>query len=276
MATESTGKDVGIRRGQGYLLANKTGRYGGGIAIESLEELVTLDPLPTLIAILNDLRTQFNAHCADGTTAHTVADATNPVTAAVCTNEATAYTLANALKTGYEAHRVLTTSSVHDGADSTNTIAAANATTLATLVTLTEELLVDYEAHRVNVSTCHDGADVTNVATVAKYAGATCTKAKFPAGSWGLGVSHFCKETMATAVNYDLGTAGALTSYVSNSLDTTGLAVQSLPSGSAILPYTSETALVVTPDVTPTSRSGRVYVQIHFMRLRALTGGPNA
>lgn len=278
MSVEATGRNEGVRKGTGFLMVNKTRQYGGGAVLESIEELVTLDPLPNLIAQLNDLKAQYNAHrVLTAGSVHGAADSTNVVSAADATTQETAYTLANAIKTAYEAHRVLTAGSVHGAADSTNTVSAADATTLATLVALTEELVVDYEAHRVlTAASVHGGADSTNAVTESNYAGEICTVAKFPAGSWGLGVCHYVKEGMATAVNYDLGTSGALTSYVSNSLDTTGLAVQSLPSGGAPLPYTSEAALIVTPNATPTSRSGRVYVQIHFLRLRALTGGPNA
>lgn len=273
MSTESTGKDVGIRRGSGHLMVNKTGRYGGGVCIESLEELATLNPLPTIIAILNDLTTKYNAHCADGTASHHLADTANAIAATTVTTEAEAYVKANLLKAAYNLHRVLITSDVHDNADATNVVASAAATTTATLVALTEELLVDYTAHCAD-ATAHFDAEVVNVPTVAKYAGYTCTVAKFPANSYGLAVSTFVKEGGATTVNFDIGTASALTEYVTNALDTTGLAATHIPAAPIL--YTAEKAVVVTPDVTPTSLSERIYVQIHFIRFRALTGSPSA
>jgi len=276
MSTESTGKDIGIRRGIGHLMVNRTGQYGGGMVIESLEELVTFDPMPTIIALINDIRTNYNAHISEGGNVHDVNLSGSVVTTAVATDEATAYTLANAIKTAYNLHCALGNGAGHvDGADATNTTAAAAATTTATLVALVEELRADYEAHRASTA-CHGTPSGLNTVDVANYAGVTCTTAIFPAGSWGLGVCTYVKEGMATAVNFDVGTAGALTSYISNQLDTTALASQHLPSGNAILPYATATALVLTPDATPTSRSGRVYVQIHFMRLRALAGSPSA
>jgi len=256
----------------GFLAANEDPRYAGGLVIESSPvEEVALSPLAEMIAMVNDVKAQYNAHCADGTTAHTIADSTNTVATADATDEATAYALANALKAAYEAHRVLTAGSVHDGADATNTIGSADATTFATMCTLIEELKEEYEDHRVNVSTCHDGADVTNVVTAADYASKTCATCKIPANSLGLGVSSYVKEGAATAVNYDVGISGDLTRFVSNELDTLDKAAMHL--GDAWDRYTSEAAIMLTPNARPTTAAGKILVQAHYIRLLPLTAG---
>lgn len=275
MAKKNAGTGIGGKAGNlnkaGWGEFNNHPRWGGGMIMESLEERCTMDPLPNLILQLNDLTTQYEAHrILTGGSVHGAADATNIVTAATATDEATAYTLANDLKTQYEAHRVLTAGSVHGAADSTNTIAAADATTLATLVTLTEELFDEYEDHRVlTAGSVHGGADSTNAATTANYTGYTCTTAIFPAGSLGWGCNTYVHKTMATAVNFDVGVVGTLTRFATNELDTTGKADQNL----SVDEIDTAVAVVITPDVTPTSRDGVVLVQIHFMRLQALTSG---
>jgi parallel beta-helix repeat protein len=70
--------------------------------------------------------------------------------------------LANDLREKYEAHRVLTSSSVHSVADSTNVISAPAATDLATAVTLANELKADFNAHVAN-TTPHGSAGSTLV-----------------------------------------------------------------------------------------------------------------
>jgi hypothetical protein len=258
---------------------NKTGwgefnnhpRWGGGLIIESLEERCTMDPLPNLILQLNDLKVQFNAHVDEEGTIHDADVSAGAIATADATTEATAYVLANALKAAYTTHIALGNGAGHvNGADVTNTVAAADATTLATLVTLTEELVVDYEAHRVLITTtAHGTADSTNAVTESNYAGYTCTTAIFPAGSIGLGCNTYVYKGMATAVNFDVGVTGALTRFAENELDTTGKADQNL----SVDEIDSAVALVLTPDVTPTSRDGVILAQIHYIRLQALTSG---
>ncbi len=83
------------------------------------------DTKATAITLTNDLKTQFNAHCALVDSVHGAADETNPVTEEDLEEGATwteISTMAGAIKTGYEAHRILTTDDVHGAADSTNVV----------------------------------------------------------------------------------------------------------------------------------------------------------
>ena len=81
-------------------------------------------------------------------TVHAVNDTTNVVSGADVALPADLFTLANELRTDYEAHRASTT--YHESADSTNTISAAAATTVATLIALATELRTDIDAHMDN------------------------------------------------------------------------------------------------------------------------------
>lgn len=83
--------------------------------------------------------------------AHKVKDTTNTRSSAAAVDLATAITLANEIKTDYEAHRASTT--FHYTADATNTIAAANATDQTSLNTLLNELKTDINAHMASAPT---------------------------------------------------------------------------------------------------------------------------
>lgn len=113
--------------------------------------VATAVDLPTSIARLNAIRAAAIVHLASacdatsGEGAHIAADATNAITSPVATNLATAQTLANEIKTKFEAHRVLLTA--HPKADTAHAIAAADASDLATLITLVNELGDDIAAH---------------------------------------------------------------------------------------------------------------------------------
>lgn len=77
-------------------------------------------------------------------------------------------TLANELRTDYEAHRVLTAGSVHGAADNTNAVAASAASDLPTAITLLNEIKADYNAHRIlTAGSVHGAADSTNVVATA-------------------------------------------------------------------------------------------------------------
>jgi hypothetical protein len=73
-------------------------------------------------------------------------------------------TLANELRTDYEAHRVNVT--FHAAADNVNTIAAASSTDLATAITLLNDWKAKYNAHRTQ-ATVHANNDTVNIVSVA-------------------------------------------------------------------------------------------------------------
>lgn len=84
--------------------------------------------------------------------AHKVKDATNVRASAYpAVDLATAQTLANEIKTDYEAHRASTT--FHYNADSTNTISASDASDQSSLNTLLNELKTDINAHMASAPT---------------------------------------------------------------------------------------------------------------------------
>lgn len=132
-----------------------------------------LDIYPGLdlaIALVNDLRTQYEAHrvLVGGGPVHGSADATNTIAAPLATNLATAITLANDIKAKYNAHRVDVSGApaIHGAADNTNVVSSPNATVLSDLITLVNEIRVDYEAHRQLIAGgVHTAADATNIVT---------------------------------------------------------------------------------------------------------------
>jgi hypothetical protein len=141
---------------------------GGKQTISDTE--IAADQLTDLVALANELKTDLNAHEANtGGVWHTTPDGVNVVVAANATNLATAITLLNAVKTAYEAHRVLVGAGpVHGTADATNVIVAANATDLASAITLSNDLKAKYNAHRIDVAGApqvHALADTVNVTT---------------------------------------------------------------------------------------------------------------
>lgn len=69
---------------------------------------------------------------------------------AVASNEATLVTLANGLKTAWNAHAAATT--VHAAADATNVVSAATATDTASAQTLVNELKDDFNAHVISTT----------------------------------------------------------------------------------------------------------------------------
>jgi hypothetical protein len=118
--------------------------------------------LDTAIALLNDIKTQYEAHrVLTAGSVHGAADSTNVVTAADATNLATLITLADDLRTQYEAHRVLTAGAVHGAADTTNAVTA-------TAVGSTVDFHVLTAAQLPTTTTAAIGA-VTTLGTVAAY-----------------------------------------------------------------------------------------------------------
>ncbi len=128
-------------------------------------------PTAPIIALANDLRTQFLAHIAYTTgSVHLHADATSGVGVPVAaTTLATAINLLNHIRTGYEAHRVNVGaggSQVHLAADNVDTITAPVATDADTARALANDLKTKFAAHEAN-TTAHTIADAVNVVTAA-------------------------------------------------------------------------------------------------------------
>jgi hypothetical protein len=98
--------------------------------------------LPSLIALLNQLRAVSITHRAD-TLCHKAADGTSPV--AVAADLPTSITLANGLKADHNTH--IASTAIHFNADATNSIAAANGTVLADTITLANAIRTAYLGH---------------------------------------------------------------------------------------------------------------------------------
>lgn len=100
--------------------------------------------------LINACQASYNLHCAsacDATTgvgAHYAADATNPDASPVATDLASGYTIANAIKAAFNAHRVLLTS--HTTADA-GAITAADANSSGSLITLVNDIKAKLNAH---------------------------------------------------------------------------------------------------------------------------------
>ena len=109
-------------------------------------------------------------------------DSLEAVPDATALDASTIVTLANAIKTAYEAHRADTTgdnsTEVHEAADSTNTVTTSDATDESEAYTLLNEIKVDFNAHlsQGGVHLNNDGdntvsdADATDTATAVTLA----------------------------------------------------------------------------------------------------------
>lgn len=110
-------------------------------------ETLVVSPSPVdlagCIALVNEMKTVYNAHIADAAV-HDAADATNGASSAAATNLATAITLANEIKADLIAHG--TQANVHF-ANHTVTVLASDASDLDTLITLLIELKADLNDH---------------------------------------------------------------------------------------------------------------------------------
>lgn len=132
-------------------------------------------PSAALYTLLNEIKTDFNAHVIlTAGSVHGAADNADVVATADATTIATAIALANALRAAYELHRVKTSSSIHGAADNTNAITAPVATDGASCVTLANDLKAKYNLHRVVIAaSVHGAADSTNVTSAADAAQGT-------------------------------------------------------------------------------------------------------
>lgn len=141
----------------------------GDTAIDICEKInLAINPTKLEMAkrLANELKADYNTHKASAVY-HTVADPGNTVAAADATDLASLVTLANAIRTAYEAHRVLVGGGpCHGAADTANAISAAVCTDLATATVLLKDEKAKFEAHRINVSGAppvHIASDVTDV-----------------------------------------------------------------------------------------------------------------
>lgn len=99
--------------------------------------------LASAITLLNEMKSDFNTHCADAA-AHDDADATNTVSSANASDLASAITLANEIKDDLVAHG--TQANVHF-TNHTITVSADDADDLDSLLTLVNELKADMNDH---------------------------------------------------------------------------------------------------------------------------------
>lgn len=136
-------------------------QMSGAIRDYIVENKKIPDGLTDGIALVNDIKTQYEAHRVD-VSAHSSADTTNVVSAADATNLASLITLANELKADYEAHRADGTA--HTSPDTTNTVTLADATDIVSAVKLINAVKAAYEAHRISTAS-HSAADTTNMIT---------------------------------------------------------------------------------------------------------------
>lgn len=137
-----------------HAAADTTHVLGGAPALSSFADLAVE---------LNNLKAQYNAHIAfsAGGSPHLAADSANGVSTAnaVSTDLDTIITLANALRTKYNLHRV--ESGVHAADDTTNVVSGSAVSYPAGLFSLANEIKGDYNTHRAS-TTYHDVADSTN------------------------------------------------------------------------------------------------------------------
>jgi len=133
---------------------------------EKLNLIINPTRLVMAQRLANELKLDYNTH-KNSAVYHTAADPGNLVAAAAATNLATTITLANDIRTCYEAHRVLVGGGpCHGQADTANAVSAAACSDLDTAVVLLKDLKAQFEAHRINVSgvpVVHIAADTTDV-----------------------------------------------------------------------------------------------------------------
>jgi len=111
------------------------------------------------ITLLNEIKADFNAHCAD-TESHG--------TSTILTN---ALALVNELKADYEAHRVLVAGGEHGGADATNAVTVADMTTKESAVALLNDIKAQFNAHcGTTAGSVHGAADTANVVSATDLA----------------------------------------------------------------------------------------------------------
>lgn len=142
------------------------------VAADSTNGTTDTSPIADVYVLLNELKTDYNAHrVLTAASVHGGADSTNVVAAANATTKATAITLANELKTDFNLHIATTAGSVHGAADATNPVVLADLTSTATwseIMAMADSIRAKYEAHRVlTAGSVHGAADATNTVSQA-------------------------------------------------------------------------------------------------------------
>lgn len=142
------------------------------LAADSTNTVTDTSPIADTYVLLNELKTDYNAHrVLTDASVHGAADSTNVVDAANATTKATAITLGNQLKEMFNAHIILIAASVHGAADETNTIVLDDLESDATwseIMAMADALRAGYEAHRVlTTDSVHGAADSTNTVSQA-------------------------------------------------------------------------------------------------------------
>jgi len=166
---------AGPATSDGTLTVNIAGReytssiVNGDTATEICEKvnlLINPTRLEMACRLANELKLDYNTH-KNSAVYHTAADPGNLVAAAAATNLATLITLANDIRTCYEAHRILVGGGpCHGQADNVNALSAAVCTDLDTAVVLVKDEKAKFEAHRINVAGAppvHAAADTADV-----------------------------------------------------------------------------------------------------------------
>lgn len=106
---------------------------------------VKIMSVPSAVAVIGAEQEETRTALTGGGIVRHFAAPVAPIATPDAAGEATSVTLANALRTAYEAHRV--SAALHSAADSTNAVAAVAATNLATVQTLLNELKADFNLH---------------------------------------------------------------------------------------------------------------------------------
>lgn len=124
------------------------------------------------VALLNDIKAMMVAHCANVTSCHGAADTTSmasvPADLTSVSTWAQCQAMVDALRTAYEAHRVLTAGSVHGAADAANGATVAAVGSLQTVVNnhLTQ-LKTQFNAHIIYMTSHYVKDDSMAVSTAA-------------------------------------------------------------------------------------------------------------
>jgi len=133
-----------------YFHGDKTTQYMNGDYMNPVATLLTVTAaaavdLPTSLVLANQMKAVLNIHMAEGDEVHVTADTWNAISTADATDETSAETLANAIKTAFNAH--LTQAGVHVWDDSLNSVSTANASNPSTLWALLNALKAAVNLH---------------------------------------------------------------------------------------------------------------------------------
>ncbi len=106
--------------------------------------------------------------------------------------------------------------------------------------------------------------------TLAAAAGGTLTTgAIIPSGSVVHAVSSYVTATIPTAQTFDVGVSGITNRYGSKVLGTVGIGYRGMEAGPLF--YDRDTAIRITPNLTPATATGKVRVTIHYVECQPPT-----